>query len=305
MNSRQNSLVNVSEASVQPCTLPELEGKKINIDVLRLDKIHPIISGNKWFKLKYYVNDAIEKQYKSVLTFGGPWSNHIIATACMAKLAGFKSVGVIRGEKPSNLSGTLLSAMAYGMELEFVSREDYSRKNDDILRAFLLQKFENSYIIPEGGAGLFGVRGSEEILSLATINNYSHIICCMGTGTMYAGIVNSCLDHQEVIGIPVLKGIPFLPGQFAENPHKVHLCKIFQDYHFGGYAKKTTELIQFMNYLYSKTGIPTDFVYTGKLFFACRDLALKDYFAADSNILVLHSGGLQGNASLPAATLLF
>lgn len=305
MSSQENSLVHMHEASVQPCLLPEWAGKKINIDVLRLDKIHPIISGNKWFKLKYHVKYAVEHQFRSILTYGGPWSNHIMATACIARLSGLQSVGVIRGEIPGDLSTTLLAARSYGMELEFVSRGVYSHKNADQLTTFLLKKFENPYMVPEGGAGSLGVLGSKEILSLTSKSKYSHIICCIGTGTMYAGIVQSSLDQQEIMGISVLKGIRYTPTQFVQNHQKELQCKIFTDYHFGGYAKKTPELIQFMNYFYSETGIPSDFVYTGKLFFACRDLVLNDYFPAGSRILVIHSGGLQGNASLPKGTLLF
>ena len=305
MSDFNNNWIHLSSATVQPIILSEYDGKNISVDVLRLDKIHPVISGNKWFKLKYYLQEARgEKQSGAVLTFGGAWSNHIIATAFMAKLYGLHSIGVIRGERPFELSVTLQAAKNCGMSLEFISRELYSQKNEDAYLTFLKNKFGHPYVIPEGGAGLAGIKGSEEILSLVEINKYSHIICCIGTATMYQGLLNASLPGQQVIGIPVLKGITYPQPEFTEDLKMVNR-KIINEYHFGGYAKKTPALIQFMNRFYRQTGIPSDFVYTGKLLFGCTDLVIRDYFAPGSQILIIHSGGLQGNASLPAGALLF
>lgn len=298
-------LINLDNAALQSLNLSEFLLKDLKIDILRLDKIHPVVSGNKWFKLKYYFEDARKKNYNTVLTFGGAWSNHIIATAYISKCFNFHTIGVIRGERPLKLSHTLLDAIDRGMTLEFINRGLYSRKNDDSFKKILEEKFGHVYFIPEGGAGIPGIKGSKEILNLTETECYSHIICCIGTGTMYAGLVDSSLPEQEVIGIPVLKGIKFFPEQITENQQKKDNCKIIYDYHFGGYAKKTGELIQFMNNFYLQTGIPTDFVYTGKLIFALSDLVSKNYFPAGSKILAIHSGGLQGNGSLPEGTLLF
>lgn len=305
MSDFDNSPVNLSKAIVQPVSLSEYSGKKVEIDILRLDKVHPVISGNKWFKLKYYFREALQQKFGSILTFGGAWSNHIIATAYVAKLYGLPSIGIIRGERPSELSPTLLAAKSYGMFLEFIPRESYSRKNEEAYKTILANEYNQPYVIPEGGAGPAGITGSTEILALVEINRYSHIICCIGTATMYKGLLNASLPNQEIIGIPVLKGISNSPTKFTENPEKIKFCKIIEAYHFGGYAKKTAELIQFINYFYVQTGIPSDFVYTGKLLFGCTDLVINDYFSPGSKILIIHSGGLQGNASLPAGTLLF
>ncbi len=292
-------------AALQSLEFPEFSIRDLKVDILRLDKIHPVISGNKWFKLKYYLQDAREKQFNTIITFGGAWSNHIIATAYISRLYGYRSIGVIRGERPLNLSQTLLDANEQGMTLEFISRPLYSMKNDNSFKKDLEERFGRLYFIPEGGAGLPGIKGSKEILNLVETQSYSHIMCCMGTGTMYTGLLHSSLPEQEVIGVPVLKGFKFMPEQITGNSLQKNNLKIIYDYHFGGYAKKTTELIQFMNIFYLQTGIPTDFVYTGKLFFAFSELVSKNYFPKGSKILVIHSGGLQGNASLPEGTLLF
>jgi 1-aminocyclopropane-1-carboxylate deaminase len=299
------NLLSIENIEAVPLTLPEFTGRKLHVEVLRLDNIHPVISGNKWFKLKYYLGDALTKQADTIITFGGAWSNHIIATAYAAKVFGLKSVGVIRGEKPGRLSQTLQDASGYGMTLEFISRSDYALKNDDSMRRVFEEKFGNMFLIPEGGAGVLGIKGSKEILSQVELEKYSHIMCAIGTGTMFTGIVNSSLASQQIIGINVLKGMNFIPEQFIEHPSKASNCKIFDNYHFGGYAKKTAGLIGFMNDFYKTTGIPTDFVYTGKLVFALFDLINLNFFPAGSKVLVIHSGGLQGNLSLPSKTLLF
>jgi len=302
MNERER-FININNATLQSLKLPELLAKDVKADILRLDKIHPVISGNKWFKLKFYLEEALEKQFNTIVTFGGAWSNHIVATAFASKLYNLNAIGIIRGERPLKLSQTLLNAEDYGMTLEFINRESYSEKNDDGFKQFYKEKFGRVYFIPEGGAGLPGIKGSEEILQLVDKNDYSHVLCCIGTGTMFSGLVNSSLPSQEVIGISVLKGVEF----DTENTiaHGLKRSKIRYEYHFGGYAKKTKELIGSMNNFYLQTGIPTDFVYTGKLIFAFYDLIAKNYFSADSKVLVIHSGGLQGNASLPEGTLLF
>lgn len=307
---RQNNqpLVNTANAALQPVLVNELNEICIRADILRLDKIHPIVSGNKWFKLKYYLQEAIQNKHETILSFGGAWSNHIIATAYVANKYGLNSIGIIRGEKPRQLSQTLQAASAYGMQLEFISRSDYAAKEDKQFIDDLNNRYGKVYIIPEGGAGENGVKGSCEILPLTDQSKYSHIMCCIGTGTMYAGLVLSSSLAQEMIGIAVLKGLEKQQIKFMDslqNNKKLSYCRVIHGYHFGGYAKYTPELLRFMNAFYEKTGIPTDFVYTGKLLYAFADLVEKKYFPSGSHILVIHSGGLQGNLSLPDKTLFF
>jgi len=298
----------VSEKVVtETVKLKIIEEKGCTADVLRLDKIHPVISGNKWFKLKYNLEEAKKQGKSKILTFGGYYSNHIIATALAARQHGLKATGIIRGEEPKKLSHTLLQAQEFGMNLKFFSRKDYDNKADDNYRE-IRETFSDAFIIPEGGANPDSRKGAGEILQLTDAGKYSHILCATGTGTMFTGLADASRLNQKIIGITVLKVMVNLMEQYGlllDNPEKRHFCKILYDYSFGGYAKKTPELISFMNELYEQTGVPTDFVYTGKLFYAFTDLLKQDYFPPGSNILMIHSGGLQGNLSLPEGTLKF
>ncbi len=278
---------------------------EIAVDVLRLDLVHPIASGNKLFKLKKYLHDAIKKNKKIILTFGGAFSNHIIAAAEVCKEAGFTSIGIIRGEEPKLLSDTLKDAKAAGMYLFFYSREDYKNK---IIPQIVWQQFaqKDIYIINEGGYGEKGRDGAADILDSRTIA-YTHIITATGTGTTIAGIVSAAKPGQEIIGISVLKNYSQLNKEINTLlPHRLHnQYTLHHEFHFGGYAKHNTELINFMNKWYKETGIPSDFVYTGKLFYAVNELIQKEIFPYKSKILVIHSGGLQGNRSLPKGTLMY
>ncbi len=275
--------------------------KNVEVSVLRLDKIHPVISGNKWFKLRFYLDEAKQLQKKTIFTFGGAWSNHIVATAAACKAAGFNSVGIIRGEEAADLSPTLLQANQSGMLLRFISREEYKEKKVPVE----LQNDEH-YFIPEGGYGKKGAAGAATILDYCERKDFTHYCCAVGTGTMMAGLINGALPHQMIAGISILK------NNFAQeedvkalSDNKERNFTIIHDYHFGGYAKYKPELIEFMNGSYQQTNIPSDFVYTGKLFYAVHDLTGKNFFPPGTRLLVIHSGGLQGNASLSKGTLIF
>ena len=298
------NIVNLPAISTDHVYLPVINNSAIILDILRLDKIDPVISGNKWFKLKYYLEDALQHAQKRVLTFGGAYSNHILATASAASKAGLGSIGIIRGEKPAILSHTLLAAEKWGMQLVFVNREVYNQKKDPAFIAQLSQAYENPCIIPEGGEGKTGIKGAAEILQFAETEKYSHLVCAVGTGTLLSGLAISAAENQQVIGIPVLKGFGnWLPPCMTTS--ELEKTSVITDYHFGGYAKMNNVLLDFMNEWYGETNIPSDFVYTGKLFFAVIDLIKKGYFPVTSRLLVIHSGGLQGNKSLPAKTLDF
>ena len=303
-----DGLLAVSNVVIQPLELTLLKDKGLTASVLRLDKVHPVVSGNKWFKLRLYMEEALARQYRSVVTFGGPWSNHILATAYAAQQHGLTVTGIIRGEAPVVFSNTLVMAKAYGMQLQFISRRMYGSKTDSSFTAALAERYGRALIIPEGGFGRPGMKGSEDILSVADTSAFTHIMCCIGTGAMFIGLANSAPSTQQVIGVPVLKGMQALPASilpYLKDPATAGRLKICNEYHFGGYARKTPALLAFMNDLYYQTGIPSDFVYTGKLLYAFTGLAAKNYFPRGSRILIIHSGGLQGNASLPPGTLAF
>ncbi|HEY0066020.1 MAG TPA: pyridoxal-phosphate dependent enzyme [Flavisolibacter sp.] len=293
-------LIELGESRVQP--LSSFYKFYTTLHVLRLDLIHPVISGNKWFKLKIYLEDALRLGRETLVTFGGAYSNHIVAAAAACKLYGLKSIGVIRGEKPALLSPTLLDAVSYGMELEFVSREDYrDRRMPEHIAAR-----QDAYVVNEGGYGTKGAEGAASILAEAG-GNYTHILAATGTGTMLAGLALAAGPGQEVTGIPVLKNFNSLVEEIdALLPQeKKGSFRLVDGFHFGGYAKYSAELTRFMNRWFELTGIPTDFVYTGKLFFALDQLMQQGYFPEGSRVLAIHSGGLQGNRSLPKGTLIF
>ncbi|HEY2722617.1 MAG TPA: pyridoxal-phosphate dependent enzyme [Chitinophagaceae bacterium] len=282
-----------------------LQEKNIKLSILRLDKIHPVISGNKWFKLNYYLKKATEQGKNRLVTFGGAYSNHIIATAAAGKLLGFETAGIIRGEMPEILSHTLLQAAEYGMELIFLNRVDFRNK---IIPDEIKYNPDIDLIIEEGGYGVDGAKGASEVLKYCKKEIYSHIACAVGTSTMMAGLIKACAHRQVITGISVLKNnneaekdlINLLSPEERERQFQ-----ILHNYHFGGYAKYNAALIGFMNEFYKKTGLPSDFVYTGKLFFGIVDMIRNNSFPNESNILLIHSGGLQGNLSLPKGTLIF
>ena len=183
-----------------------LQNKNVQFDVLRLDKIHPVISGNKWFKLKYHLDNFNAGNFKGIITFGGAWSNHIVATACASYLQKIKCIGIIRGERPEQFSNTLFEAANYEMDLKFISRDAYAQKNSTEFLDSIKKEFPEHYIIPEGGAGKEGEKGAGEILQYADGKNYTHIACAVGTGTMLKGIREAASSNQNILGVVVLKG---------------------------------------------------------------------------------------------------
>lgn len=280
--------------------------KNVSLSMVRIDKIHPEISGNKLFKLYYYLEKAI-KQRKKIITFGGPYSNHLVAAGSACHAAGIKCTGIVRGEKPKQLSHTLLLCKDLGMQLEFISRESYRRKDEPDFKNELLNKFGDHILVPEGGFGEEGVSGAALISNFYKAEDPTHICCAAGTATTLAGLIKSSAPEQHIIGFSAIKNM----ADF-ENRIRILLGHPFYKnyyltdaYHFGGYAKKTGELILFMNHFYGQFKIPTDFVYTAKMMFGVFDLIKKNFFAPGSKIICIHTGGLQGNLSLPKETLNF
>ena len=274
------------------------------VDLLRLDVLHPIVSGNKFYKLRFYIAAAKDNGFSSVASFGGPYSNHIVALAFTAKEAGLKSIGYIRTNADEPTTPSLAEAKNYGMELVYLGRTDFQSKKASILEASASKS--STYMIDEGGYGIIGAKGAATILAEQDTTHYDYIICAVGTGTMLAGIINAALPNQKIIGIPVLKN----EGSIENEINVLLLEKnrpytLLHQFHQGGYAKTNPEMIDFMNRLWDTEKIPTDIVYTSKLFFGVEQLINENYFEKDTSILVLHSGGLQGNRSLPVGTLKF
>ena len=255
------------------------------IGILRLDLIHPEISGNKWFKLKYNLAQGKKENKNSIITFGGAFSNHIAATAVACKLDDFKSIGIIRGEQTAANNPTLSLAQQNGMELLFVSRDEYSQKNNGAYLQRLRYMYPDAYIIPEGGDNRLGQKGCEEILTKKT-SNYKNIFCASGTGTTFKGISKSLLPNQNLTVINVLK--------FEAETNEPQTT-ILNNFHFGGYAKHTAELLEFKSWFEETFATPLDYVYTSKLFFAVFDLMKQNMLDKNQEILIIHCGGLQGN----------
>jgi 1-aminocyclopropane-1-carboxylate deaminase len=284
-----------------------LDQSGIELSVLRLDLIHPIISGNKLFKLFYFLQDAEKFPQKQIITFGGAYSNHLVATAYACKLKGLKSTGIVRGEKPQQLSHSLQNCLEYGMELKFISRQEYDQKEDSDLRQSLLKEFGDAIIIPEGGYDPIGAKGAALIMNYIN-EETTHICCALGTATTVAGLLSAVRKEQQIIAVPVLKGLTDIDTRIAHlitGYDSKNVLQVMDNYHFGGYAKYTPELVAFMNKLYQQYQLPTDFVYTAKLFYAIFDAIDKKQFPRGTKIVCLHTGGLQGNLSLPANSLIF
>lgn len=291
--------------TIQRLCNPLHNSKEIVADVLRLDKVHPVVSGNKWFKLKYHLQRAIQSNSKGILSFGGTFSNHLVALAHACKENNLLSAAMIRGEEPSAINHSLQDMKLQGMELIFVSREAYRHKLN-LSRSFCENR-PHFYVVPEGGQGVEGINGAAEIISNIP-PGYTHIICVVGTGTTLAGIVNASQQTQQVLGISALKIrdqennelSAFLAAHTNKNNYR-----LIYDFHFGGYARRTPALLKFMNQFYLSEKIPSDFVYTGKMFYAVEELITGNHFPRGSKLLLIHSGGLQGNRSLPPGELIF
>lgn len=290
---------NADLITIDPVIRPIFKQKDILVYVLRLDKCDPVVSGNKWFKLRFYLEEAIKSNKKTIVTYGGPWSNHLVATAAASKKMGLKSLGYVRGEKPALFSHTLNSALSLGMELQFLSRDAYATQR----RKVELQT--TNYVIPEGGYGMMGAKGASTITDLFNEEDFTHVLAAVGTGTMLAGIANA-LKNTTLIGIPVLKGKEALEKEVSSLLMQVSCpWSMLEGFEWGGYAKHPAQLLEYMNQLYNSTKIPTDIVYTSKLFYAVEQLATNNFFKKGSRLLLIHSGGLQGNESLEKGALCF
>ena len=271
-----------------------IENSNVTLYIKREDLIHPYVSGNKFRKLKYNLLQVIQEKKKTILTFGGAFSNHILAVAAAGKENGFRTIGIIRGEELAEKiaeNHTLQKAQELGMVIEFVSRETYRDKNSEEFIINLKEKFGDFYLLPEGGTNDLAIKGCEEVLTERDAD-FDYICCAVGTGGTIAGIINCSKPSQQVLGFPALKG-DFLKEdicKFAKNNN----WELITNYHFGGYGKVTEELIFFINEFYQQYEIPLDPIYTGKMVFGVLDLIEKKWFPDNSKILLLHTGGLQG-----------
>jgi len=279
---------------VEPLAFSLFREKGLTLHIKRDDLIHPFISGNKWRKLKHILQDASDQQKTHLVTFGGAWSNHLLATACAGAKFGFKTTAFVRGEEVSNPNLSLCTL--FGMELRFVDRTSYRDRF-----ALFNQHFgvdQQAYFIDEGGYSREGAKGCGDLLNELS-HVYNHIFCAAGTGTTLAGIAETLIAKKsatQLHGVPVLAGGEFIRNRIADLSADAvaDACTLHTDYHFGGYAKTKPELIDFIKHFCAQTGILIEPVYTGKLCYAVFDLARRNYFADGDQILIIHTGGLVG-----------
>ena len=266
----------------------------VQLTIKRLDLIHPQISGNKFFKLKYNLLAAQQQGFSQVLTFGGAFSNHIAATAFAAQHFGFQSIGMIRGEELASqqFNPTLQTAQDLGMQLNFVSRTKYRLRHQAEYLQQLQQQYPQAFIIPEGGSNALAIQGTQEILSPDDLENYDVICCAVGTGGTLAGIIESSSELQHVLGFSALKG-DFLKHDIQQWTDKSN-WSLTDAYCCGGYAKITPKLLQFMQQFEQQHHIPLEQVYTAKMMMGLLDLIQYHHFPAHTRILAIHTGGLQG-----------
>lgn len=272
----------------------EINHANISLYIKREDLLHPYISGNKYRKLKYNLVRAKSEQKSTLLTFGGAFSNHILAVAAAGKEMGFRTIGIIRGEELRDKiaeNPTLQKAQDFGMVFDFVSREVYRDKNSNDFMLQLEAQFGDFCLLPEGGTNDLAVKGCEEILTQSD-ESFDYICCAVGTGGTISGIINCSKHSQQVLGFPALKG-DFLKEDICKFVEKSN-WDLVTEYHFGGYAKINAELVRFINDFHQKYQIPLDPIYTGKLVYGVFDLIDKDWFPKGSKILLIHTGGLQG-----------
>jgi len=272
--------------------------KDVELFIKREDKIHSIISGNKFRKLKYNIEAAKLNNKKTLLTFGGAFSNHIAAVAESGRLFNFKTIGIIRGEElitKINDNPTLKFAQDCGMQFKFVNRSDFKNKDNVTFKKALQKEFGNYYSIPEGGTNRLAIKGCGEILTAKDLY-FDYICASVGTGGTLAGLINCSKPSQQVLGFSALKG-DFLKEDISKFAMQENWTLI-SDYHFGGYAKINTELIAFINAFKLKNKIQLDPIYTGKMLFGIQDMINKNYFPKGSKLLVIHTGGIQGIAGM-------
>ncbi len=266
---------------------------QVNLYVLRLDTIDLYSGGNKIFKLKYNIEEAIKQGFKLILTFGGAWSNHLAAAASINNNP-LPVIAVVRGEEPAKYSDTLNYCKGKGVQLHFVSREAYRNKTSPAFIEELKNKFGEFYLLPEGGTNALAVKGCKEIVNYIPID-FDYICSAVGSGGTIAGITSALNDQQQAIGFVVLKGADYLMDEINNLINPTTNLKLMHDYHFGGYAKTTPELLSFKENFEKQFNIPLDYVYTVKMFYGIFDLIQKGYFREGSTIVAIHTGGLQGN----------
>ena len=269
----------------------------INLFIKRDDLLHPLVSGNKFRKLKYNLIEANSQEHKTILSFGGAYSNHIHALASACKIHGFRSIGIIRGDEIRPLNHTLAHAEKEGMELHWVTREDYRGKHTPEFIQSLKERFGQFYLVPEGGTNQMAIKGSSEIIPEIDIS-FDYICSPIGTGGTIAGLIQSCPAKSKVLGFSALKGDFIIKEVTDLLDHTYSNWTINTEFHFGGYAKTKPKLWEFIDAFKDETGIQLEAIYNGKMMFGIAELTRQNFFSVGQTVIALHTGGLQGLESI-------
>jgi len=287
-----------SETPIQQIQSDFLDKSGIKLFVKREDLNHPFVSGNKWWKLKYNLEEAIITGRQKLLTFGGAYSNHIYATAAAARELGLESIGIVRGEERLPLNSTLAFARSQGMHLHYISREAYRKKTEPEFVEDLKKKFGEFYLIPEGGTNKYAIKGCTEWAKKLQEIEFDYLCLPVGTGGTMAGLIAG-LNGKSIIGFSALRDGDFLNEEikmlvFDYTAKEFSNWRIETEYHFGGYAGSNHVLQSFIRSFDQDHGVALDEVYTGKMMFGILDCVRQNKFERETTILALHTGGLQG-----------
>jgi len=288
-------LLSYNPTPIQEVRLDTLEQAGVRLLVKREDLNHPLVGGNKWWKLLHNLAEAKRQGKGTLLTFGGAYSNHIYATAAAARELGFKSIGIIRGEEILPLNATLQFARKQGMTLRYVSREEYRQKDSEEFQQRIYREYGDIYLIPEGGTNALAVKGCAEFANTLRDISFDYACLAVGTGGTIAGLIDGLNPAKRIVGVSALKG-NFLKAEVASliKPDAAGNWSILTDYHHGGYAKTTPELLDFVRSMDRYRHLPLDQVYTAKMMWAIVEEAKRGAFERGSTILAIHTGGLQG-----------
>ncbi len=296
-------ILDTSKAVTQRISTEITEDRKIELFIKRDDLIDPQVSGNKWRKLKYNLLQMQAVKSEQLVTFGGAFSNHLLATAALCNKAGIKCTGIVRGEELNAHSNEVLrKCHELGMNLHFVSRTEYALRNEKLYQESIKEEFPNCFIVPEGGANYWGAVGCQEIL-METSNDFDHVFVAVGTGTTSLGLLLSKDEKTKIHAVPVLKGFDafaeleslLLRSAFSEDYIEELLqdLELHPDAHFGGYGKYDPELLKFMQSFYAQFNIPLDPVYTGKAMYALFQ-SVHQGKLDNARVLFIHTGGIEG-----------
>ncbi|MCO7189333.1 MULTISPECIES: pyridoxal-phosphate dependent enzyme [unclassified Pseudoalteromonas] len=283
------------ESPLQQIRAPELDTAGVSLQIKRDDLLHPTIQGNKWRKLKYNLKAMAQENKRALVTFSGPFSNHLYATAMACKQFNIHGHAVIRGPELDLNNPTIRLAHACGMALHAVSRKEYRRRNEPDYLAQIERQFPDAFVIPEGGSNHFALAGCKELA--LSLPDSDYVCCAVGSGGTLAGILEGLSPDCQLLGVAVLKGAQYLRDEVIRlNPQAATRAnwQLLCDHHDGGYGKFSAPLWQFCLRMRREHSLPLEPIYTGKLMFALWQLIGQGYFPRGSRIIAIHSGGLQG-----------